>query len=175
MKKCKQNMRVFNVLMLSISLFTSLGCIKVTPNHSDIHPLKGTFKFRKVLRSSIDNYQTEVQQYFNNGQLFTNPLEVSGLDSIYTDFSLVKIENGYIYLNQHISGIDTTWTQMYTAQDQAAVKKSDPYYNFYPNGLKRIWKVLDFSDSLLIIDASTQWPNSTAGAAYTTTFFLEKL
>ncbi len=168
-------MRIFNVLMVSFFLFSSLGCIKVTPTHSDLHPLKGTYKFRKVLRSSIDNYQTEVHQYFNIGQLFTNPLEVSGLDSIYTDFSLVKIENGQIYLNQSISGIDTSWTQIYIAQDQASVKKSDPYYSFYPNGLKRIWKVLDISDSLLIIDASTQWPNSNSGAAYSTTFFLEKL
>lgn len=168
-------MRVFNVLMMCFYLFSSIGCIKVKPAQSDIHSINGTFKFRKVLRSSIDNYQTEVQQYFNNGQLFTNPLEVKGLDSIYTDFSLVKIENGFIYLNQYISGMDTTWTQIYSAQEQASVKKSDPYYCFYPNGMKRIWKVIDFSDSTLIIDASTQWPNSNSGAAYSTTFFLEKL
>lgn len=173
--KCMQNMRVFNVFLICFYLFSSTGCVKVKPAQSDILPLNGTYKFRKVLRSSIDNYQTEVQQYFNNGQLFTNPLEVNGLDSIYTDFSLLKIENGFIYLNQYISGMDTTWMQVYIAQEQASVKKSDPYFCFYPNGLKRIWKVIDFSDSTLIIDASTQWPNSSSGAAYSTTFYLEKI
>ena len=92
---------------------TSLGCTKFTPQESETYPLSGTYQVKKVLRSSVDNEQTEVHQYYSNGLTFINPLEVGGLDTIYTDFSLIKITDGSIYFQQVINGIDTTWKTSY--------------------------------------------------------------
>ena len=168
-------LKSFLLILIIIHLMTSSGCTKFTPKESETHPLSGTYQVKKVLRSSVDNEQTEVHQYYSNGLTFINPLEVSGLDTIYTDFSLIKITDGSIFFQQVINGIDTTWKTSYVAQDESFVKRNNPYYCFYPNGLKRIWKIIDISDSTLTIDASTQWPNGNIGTAYATTFFLRKL
>ena len=164
----------FLLFLSAIQLMTFTSCSKSKPQAMETYPLSGIYKVRKVLRSSIDNYQTEIQQYYANGQTFINPLEVGGLDTIFTDFSLVKIADGSISFHQFINGIDTTWKHSYVAQDEANVKRNNPYYCFYPNGLKRIWKIIDRTDSTLTVDASTQWPNGNIGAAYSTTFFLQK-
>jgi hypothetical protein len=149
------------------------GCIKQQPTPALMN-IKGTYKVQKVIRQTTGNYQTEIQQYYANGQLFVNNLEIPGLDSLYTDFSCLKIEDNHIHLQQVVSGQDTIWKHSYVAQNEISISPTNPYYVFYPLGSKRTWHILDCTDSSLTVLSSTQWPQGNLGAAYTTTLVLQK-
>jgi hypothetical protein len=160
-------------LLFFVALIIFGGCIKQQPIPVKMN-LIGTYKVQKVIRQTTDNYQTEIQQYFANGQLFVNNLEVPGLDSIYTDFTCLKIENNRIHFQQIVSGQDTIWKHSYVAQNDIPISLTNPYYVFYPLGSKRSWHILDFTDSSFTVLSSTQWPQGNLGAVYTTTLVLQK-
>lgn len=137
--------------------------------------IQGTYEFEQVIYSTVDNY-TESQNYlFSNGSTFINQNEFPGLDTIKTSSSMVKITQGQIYFNALVTPNDTLWGQSYPAQNTCLLTTDNPYFSFYPFGMKRIWKLIDYSDSTLVIAASTQWPQSNAGPAYQTTYRLKKL
>ena len=166
-------MKLSDIYFTIIIFLIANGCSKETP--IEVYKLIGTYKIKKVIFSTIDNYQNADHQYYANGQLFVNPQEVKGLDSIITDFSCIKIEDGKINFNQLVTGIDTSWQYTYFASDTESIKITDPYFSFYPLGSKRTWKIIDKTDSILTVDASTQWPVGNVGAGYSTILLLKKI
>ena len=166
-------MKLYNIFIAIIIFLFANGCSKRKP--IEVYTLNGTYKIKKVIFSAVDNYQNIDNQYYVNGLLFVNPQEVKGLDSIVTDFSCVKIEEDKVHFNQLVTGLDTVWKNTYFASDAENIYRTNPYYYFYPKGSKRIWKIIDKTDSVLTIDASTQWPLGNVGAGYSTILLLKKL
>ena len=161
----------FYIIVLSFLVLTS--CIKQAPVPNV--NIEGVYRFDQVIYATVDNYSQEENYLFSNGSTFTNPNEFPGLDTIKTAISLVKISAGQLNFNALITINDTLWEQSYPAQTNCLLTAKNPYFSFYPFGMKRIWKLIDYSDSTLVISASTQWPQSNAGPAYQTTYRLKQL
>lgn len=163
----------FKISITFLYFFLLSSCVKqaTVPKMN----IQGTYEFEQVMYSTVDNYTSAQNYLFSNGSTFINPNEFAGLDTIKTSSSLVKITQGLINFNALITLNDTLWGQSYPAQNTCLLTNDNPYFSFYPFGMKRIWKLIDYNDSTLVIAASTQWPQSNAGPAYQTTYRLKKL
>ncbi|MFM7595961.1 MAG: hypothetical protein ACKO4Y_07275 [Flavobacteriales bacterium] len=58
---------------------------------------------------------------------------------------------------------DTLWGQSHPAQTNCILSAKNPYFSFYPYGMKRTGKLIDYSDSILVFSASTQWRQESLG------------
>lgn len=167
------NSMKFKSYLIFLGILVLSSCIKQAP--VPIINIQGTYRFEQVIYAAVDNYSQEENYLFSNGSTFINPNEFPGLDTIKTASSLVQISAGQLNFNALITPNDTLWGQSYPAQTNCLLTAKDPYFSFYPFGMKRIWKLIDYSDSTLVITASTQWPQANAGPAYQTTYLLKKL
>ena len=78
-------------ILIFIGLFF-LSCEKEGLPIDKKYTLNGVYIFKTVSISIVDNSTKSGSNYFQNGAVFTNPNEISGLDSIITDFSLLKVK-----------------------------------------------------------------------------------
>jgi hypothetical protein len=158
--------------LLSIPLLI-VSCVKYKKPIT--YDISGTYRFEQVIYSTVGNYTEATNLLYKDGAVFINPNEFPGLDTIRTTISLVNIQKGQIQFNALITPIDTLWGQSYQSQNSCILSNENPYFSFYPFGMKRVWKLIDYSDSTLVVSASTQWPQANAGPGFNTTYRLKKL
>ena len=75
--------------------------------------LQGTFVFDNVTVSIIDNSVKKGSAFYDKGSVFINPYDVKGIDTIITDYSMMKIQNNKVFFDAEILKEDTIWNVSY--------------------------------------------------------------
>ena len=139
------------------------------------YTLNGVYVFKRVSISIVDNATKSGSNYFQNGAVFTNPNEVSGLDTIITDFSLLKVKNNKIFLNAEIQNLDTIWNAIYECSHSDIYSYSGGKLVFYPLGTVRNCTVESVNGKEFVLNSPLFWPYSSNGPAYNVIYYLQKI
>ncbi len=161
-------------LLVFIS-FVFLSCEKEELPTDTKFNLNGLYVFKKVSISIVDNSNSSGNNYFQNGAVFINPNEIDGLDTIITDFSLLKIQNNKIYLNAEIKNLDTIWKVNYECAYSEVYSFSGGKLVFYPFGSVRNCTVESVNGKEFVLNSPLIWPYSSNGPAYNVIYFLKKI
>jgi hypothetical protein len=155
--------------------FLFFSCEKERLPESKKISIAGLYVFKKVTISIIDNSTQKGNAYYDNGMTFINPNEVDGLDTIITDFSLIKIKNNKIYLNAEILNTDTIWETSYDCEYSDFDSFNGGNLTFYPIGSKRDCYIESFNGKEYVINPPLIWPYSSSGPAYSLVYLLQKI
>lgn len=137
--------------------------------------LEGTYVFDNVTVSIIDNSEKQGGAYYDNGAIFVNPYDVNGIDTIITDFSLMKIQNNKVFFGAEVSNEDTVWHVSYDCSHNDIYSYKGALMTFYPQGTKRDWGIESINGKEFVINPPLIWPNSNNGPAYCLVFKLQKV
>ena len=135
----------------------------------------GLYVFKKVTVTVVDNSLQNNNAYYENGMTFINPNEVTGLDTIITDFSLMKIKNNKIYLDAEILNTDTIWKTSYECEYSDFDSFHGGYFTFYPLGSRRDCYVESSNSKEYIINPPLIWPYSSNGPDYSLVYLIQKI
>lgn len=160
---------------LVIILLTIYSCEKEGIPTSKKYTLNGIYIFKKVSISIVDNSTKSGNSFYQNGDIFINPSEVDGLDTIITDFSLLKISNNKIYFNAEINNSDTLWQSYYECLHSDVYTYSSGTLVFYPFGSVRNCMVESANGIDFVINPPLIWPYANNGPAYNLIYLIQKI
>lgn len=161
--------------ILIILILTIFSCEKEGIPVSKKYTLNGIYIFKKVSISIVDNSTKTSNAFYQNGEVFINPSEVDGLDTIVTDFSLLKISKNKIYFNAEIKNLDTLWRSIYECSHSEVFTYSSGTLIFYPFGSVRNCMVESANGKDFVINPPIIWPYSNNGPAYNLIYIIQKV
>lgn len=162
--------------LLSIFLFTLLlSCEKEKLPVNKSFGLDGTYVFKKVIFSIADNSSKSQSNYYQKGDTFLNLDIIDGIDTIITDFSLMRINNSNIYFDAKIYNKDTIWSNQYYSKIINPTTYALGNIDFYVIGTRRRWNIETMDGKEFSIITPLIWPYGSNGPAYSTVFQLKKL
>jgi hypothetical protein len=162
-----------NIFYFLVFLFYS--CTKEKLPVSSKVSIQGTYVFNSVNASVVDNSVSKSNAYYDSGAIFINPYDVKGIDTIITNFSLMKIKNNKVFFDAEIMKGDTIWNVSYDCSYNDLYTFKGTLLTFYPQGTKRDWEVETANGKEFVIIPPLVWPNSNNGPAYSFVFKLKKI
>jgi hypothetical protein len=155
--------------------FLIFSCEKEKLPESKKISITGLYVFKKITITIIDNSTQKGSAYYENGMTFINQNEVNGLDTIITDFSLIKIKNNKIFFNAEITNTDTIWKTTYDCVYSNLYSFHGGQITFYPIGSKRDCYVESINGKDFVINPPLIWPYASNGPAYSLIYLLQKI
>ena len=152
-----------------------MSCEKENLPVSKKFSISGLYVFKKITISIIDNSTQKGSACYENGMTFINQNEVNGLDTIITDFSLMKIKNNKIYFNANIINNDTTWKTSYDCLYNDIYSFKGGQLTFYPMGSKRDCYIETPNGIEFVMNPPLIWPYASNGPAYSLVYLLQKI
>jgi hypothetical protein len=165
-----------NTYLLIIILSTLLiSCEKEKLPINKSIGMEGTYVFKKVIFSIADNSSKSESNYYQKGDTFLNLDIIDGIDTIITDFSLMRINNSNIYFDAKIYNKDTIWKNQYFSIVENPTTYGLGVIDFYVIGTRRRWNVETLNGKEISIITPLIWPYGSNGPAYSTVFLLNKI
>lgn len=155
--------------------FLFFSCEKEKLPETKKFSISGVYVFKKITVTIIDNTIQPGSAYFEKGMTFYNSNEVIGLDTIITDFSLMKVKNNKIYFNAEITSKDTTWKTSYDCMYSDLYSFKDGQLTFYPMGSKRDCYIETPNGIEFVLNPPLIWPYANNGPAYSLVYLLQKI
>jgi hypothetical protein len=165
--------KVTFLIVLSV-LITS--CIKY--EEKTYPTLDGEYIIDKVTITATDQSITNIDSTYQPGTMFVNPNENHPMDTIKVGFTEWAFDASQIYMSPYTNQTGTkVWSEKYFYEvHQYGITSNDKgYIQFYINGTKRIFKIIDDGLESLTLRTTGQWPIGNNGPDISITLQLTRV
>jgi hypothetical protein len=165
--------KVTFLLLLSV-LMTS--CLKY--EQKTYPTLDGEYIIDKVTITAVDQSISNIDSVYQPGSVFVNSNEIHPMDTIKVGFTEWAFDASQIYISPYTNQMGTkVWSEKYFYEvHQYGITSNDKgYIQFYVNGTKRIFKIIDDGLESLTLRTTGQWPNGNNGSEISITLQLTRV
>ncbi len=140
--------------------------------------MDGEYIIDKITVTDVDQSVNKINKTFLPGDVYTNGSEIHPMDTINVGFTEWAFDASQIYMSPYTNQNATkVWTERYFYEvRQLGITNDDKgYIQFYVNGTKRVFQIIDDGLESLTLRSTGQWPNGNNGAEVSITLQLTRV
>ena len=164
------------VIFLLVLLLSTSSCLKY--EQKTYPTLDGEYIIDKVTITGVDQTINNLDTIYQPGTTFINPYDTHPMDTLKVGFTGWAFDASQIYMSPYTNQMGTkVWSERYFYEvRQFGITANDKgYIQFYVNGTKRIFKIIDDGFESLTLRTTGQWPIGNNGSEISITLQLTRI